>query len=51
MVDFLIKNGASTDPVVIKADPSFSFTDHKDFVKVIDISIQDEALKNKIKIN
>lgn len=51
MVDLLIKNGANIEPLVIKADPSFHFTDHKDFIKVIYISIKDEALKNNIKIN
>ncbi len=51
MVDFLIKNGANTDPVIFKADPAFSFIDHIDFIKIIYISMKDEALKNNIKIN
>lgn len=49
MVDFLIKNGASTTPIVLEPDTSSIY--HKDFISTLQISIKDEALKNKIKIN
>lgn len=49
MVDFLIKNGASTAPIVLEPDTSAIY--HKDYINLFQISVKDEAFKNNIKIN